>query len=148
MKVKYLGHAAFLITTADGTKIVTDPYEPGGFGGAIAYGPLDEPADFVTISHQHADHNYVAMVPGSPTVISQTAHGVSSTSRLPSNGPIRYSSSSLMITCAQWFRNSAGSFAVGPASFRVGDAGCSGTVSNSISESPGVYSATLILSSF
>ena len=37
MKIKFLGHAAFLITTADGTKIVTDPYEPGGFGGAIAY---------------------------------------------------------------------------------------------------------------
>ena len=73
MKVKYLGHSAFLITTADGRKIVTDPYEPGGFGGAIGYGPLDEPADFVTISHQHADHNYVKMVPGSPTVISRAA---------------------------------------------------------------------------
>jgi len=73
MKIKYLGHAAFLITTADGRKIVTDPYEPGGFGGAIGYGPLKEAADFVTVSHQHADHNYVKMVPGNPTVISQAA---------------------------------------------------------------------------
>ena len=71
MKIRYLGHAAFLITTADGTKIVTDPYEPGGFGGAIGYGPLKEAADFVTVSHQHADHNYVKMVPGNPMVISR-----------------------------------------------------------------------------
>jgi L-ascorbate metabolism protein UlaG (beta-lactamase superfamily) len=71
VKITYLGHAAFLITTADGTKIVTDPYEPGGFGGAIGYGPLKEAADFVTVSHQHADHNYVKMVPGNPMVISR-----------------------------------------------------------------------------
>ncbi len=69
MKIKFLGHASFLITTASGKKIVTDPYEPGGFGGAIGYGPLTESADYVTISHDHADHNYVKMVPGSPRVI-------------------------------------------------------------------------------
>jgi L-ascorbate metabolism protein UlaG (beta-lactamase superfamily) len=73
VKIRYLGHAAFLITTADGRKIVTDPYEPGGFGGAIGYSALKEPADFVTVSHQHADHNYVKMVPGNPTVISRAA---------------------------------------------------------------------------
>jgi L-ascorbate metabolism protein UlaG (beta-lactamase superfamily) len=69
VKIKFLGHAAFLITTASDTKIVTDPYEPGGFGGAIGYGPLDEPADIVVISHDHADHNYVKMVPGDPVVV-------------------------------------------------------------------------------
>jgi L-ascorbate metabolism protein UlaG (beta-lactamase superfamily) len=69
MKIEFLGHAAFLITTADGVKIVTDPYEPGGFGGAIGYGPLDKPADIVIISHDHADHNYVKMVPGDPVVV-------------------------------------------------------------------------------
>lgn len=71
MKVKFLGHAAFLITTSDGRRIVTDPYEPGGFGGALGHGRLTEPADFVTVSHQHADHNYVKMVPGKPRVISK-----------------------------------------------------------------------------
>lgn len=76
MKVKYLGHAAFLITTSDGRKIVTDPYEPGGFGGAIGHGPLRESVDFVTVSHQHADHNYVGMVGGNPTVISRAAEEV------------------------------------------------------------------------
>jgi L-ascorbate metabolism protein UlaG (beta-lactamase superfamily) len=70
MRIKFLGHATFLITTA-GKKIVTDPYEPGGFGGAIGYGPLEEAADFVTVSHNHADHNSVKTVPGNPRVISQ-----------------------------------------------------------------------------
>ena len=80
MKIEFLGHAAFLITTADGTKIVTDPYEPGGFGGAIAYGPLKDPADIVVISHDHADHNHVKMVPGKPLVVTgmgeQTHRGI------------------------------------------------------------------------
>jgi len=70
MRIRFLGHAAFFIT-AGGKKIVMDPYEPGGFGGAIGYGPLAEPADFVTVSHGHADHNYAQMVPGNPQVISQ-----------------------------------------------------------------------------
>ena len=69
MKVKWLGHASFAITADDGTCIVTDPYEPGGFGGAIGYGPITEKADVVTVSHDHADHNYVAGVPGAPTVL-------------------------------------------------------------------------------
>lgn len=80
MKIRFLGHAAFLITTADGTRIVTDPYEPGGFGGAIRHGALDEPADIVVVSHDHADHNYVQMVPGNPVVVrepgDQTHRGV------------------------------------------------------------------------
>jgi len=71
MRIKFLGHAAFLITTSAGKKIVTDPYEPGGYGGAIAHGKLTEPADFCTISHNHSDHNCVKMVPGNPTVIQQ-----------------------------------------------------------------------------
>ncbi len=71
MRIEFLGHASFLITTGNGTRIVTDPYEPGGYGGAIGYGPLGGPADVVTVSHGHADHNYVQMVEGSPTVISE-----------------------------------------------------------------------------
>ncbi len=68
MNIRFLGHASFLITT-EGVKIVTDPYEPGGFGGAIGYGRLKEDADFVTISHEHSDHNYVGMIPGQPRVV-------------------------------------------------------------------------------
>jgi len=69
MKIKFLGLAAFLITTADGTKVVTDPYEPGGLDGAVTHGPLEEPADLVVVSHDHSDHNYVKGVPGDPVVV-------------------------------------------------------------------------------
>jgi len=68
MKLKWYGHAAFLITSDQGTKIITDPYEPGGFGGAIAYGPIPDQADIVLVSHDHADHNYVQGLKGKPQI--------------------------------------------------------------------------------
>jgi len=67
MKVKWLGHAAFLITSDEGTKIITDPYQPGMFG--LDYGKINEAADIVVVSHDHADHNYVQGVPGKPQVV-------------------------------------------------------------------------------
>jgi L-ascorbate metabolism protein UlaG (beta-lactamase superfamily) len=69
MKLKWYGHAAFLITSDQGTKIITDPYEPGGFGGAIAYGPIPDQADIVLVSHDHADHNYVQGLKGKPQIV-------------------------------------------------------------------------------
>lgn len=57
MKVKFLGHAAFLITSDSGIRIITDPYKPGCFDGGIQYGQITETADIVTISHEHDDHN-------------------------------------------------------------------------------------------
>lgn len=67
MKVKWLGHSAFLITSEEGVKIITDPFEPGTFG--VNYGKIEETADIVVVSHEHPDHNYVKGVPGSPQVI-------------------------------------------------------------------------------
>ena len=64
MRVKWLGHSAFLLTATDGTRIVTDPYKPGCFNCAVNYGPIREAAGFVTVSHNHLDHNYVADLPG------------------------------------------------------------------------------------
>ncbi len=72
MTIKFLGHAAFLITSEDGVRIITDPYEPGGYDGALRYGPITDEADIVTISHDHADHNYVAGVPGNPVVVTES----------------------------------------------------------------------------
>ncbi|NLH48746.1 MAG: MBL fold metallo-hydrolase [Myxococcales bacterium] len=60
MKIRWNGHSSFTITTANGTVIVLDPYEPGAFGGGIAYRPIDVKPDIVVISHDHADHNYTA----------------------------------------------------------------------------------------
>ncbi len=69
MKIKWLGHASFLITSDAGTKIITDPYETGG---GLSYGQIKESADIVTVSHDHADHNNVAAVQGSPKVVRGT----------------------------------------------------------------------------
>jgi L-ascorbate metabolism protein UlaG (beta-lactamase superfamily) len=66
MEITWYGHAAFLITTGQGIKIITDPYKPGG---SILYRPIPDEADIVTVSHDHADHNYVEGLPGKPTVI-------------------------------------------------------------------------------
>ncbi len=66
MRIKWLGHSAFLLTAADGTAIITDPYVPGSFSGAIKYGPIRETADAVTVSHHHQDHDGVSRLPGKP----------------------------------------------------------------------------------
>jgi len=67
MKVKWLGHACFLLTSESGPRIITDPYTPGAFG--LDYAPPAETADIVTVSHDHADHNNVAAVKGNPQVV-------------------------------------------------------------------------------
>lgn len=81
MKIKYYGHAAFLITSDQGVKIITDPYEPGAFGGQLTYGKIKDQADIVFISHDHADHNDTKSLPGTPEVVrgsgSKTVKGIS-----------------------------------------------------------------------
>ena len=53
MKLKWLGHASFLITAEDGTRIITDPF--GEYPG-LSYEPIREEADVVLTSHDHGDH--------------------------------------------------------------------------------------------
>jgi L-ascorbate metabolism protein UlaG (beta-lactamase superfamily) len=71
MKVKWLGHASFLISSETGGKIITDPY-PHGSG--LSYAQVNETADIVTVSHDHFDHNSTSSLPGTPEVI--TGSGV------------------------------------------------------------------------
>ncbi|MBQ3221047.1 MAG: MBL fold metallo-hydrolase [Clostridia bacterium] len=52
MKIAYLGHSCFKITTANGTVLITDPYK--GVGYEL---PRGLTADAVTVSHAHFDHN-------------------------------------------------------------------------------------------
>ena len=63
MKLKWLGHACFLMESEQGTRIVTDPFDPNEYSGDLLYQPVDCSADVVTISHsQHGDHNYAGGV--------------------------------------------------------------------------------------
>ena len=97
MKVKWYGHAAFLITSDEGTKIIIDPYEPEAFGGQLSYGKIKDQADIVLTSHDHVDHNYTQDLPGTPQLVkgsgSKTVKGISmkgiSTYHDPSKGSER-----------------------------------------------------------
>jgi L-ascorbate metabolism protein UlaG (beta-lactamase superfamily) len=77
MKIKYLGHAAFAITSDRGVKIITDPY---GTSPDLTYREITESADIVTVSHDHHDHCNVAAVGGNPQVLRRaetaTAKGI------------------------------------------------------------------------
>ncbi len=70
MKIKWLGHACFMITSDIGTRLITDPYQPDEI---LTYGEINESADIVTVSHDHLDHSNVAAVGGSPEVVTGTA---------------------------------------------------------------------------
>jgi L-ascorbate metabolism protein UlaG (beta-lactamase superfamily) len=67
MKIQWLGHACFLLTSDSGTRIITDPYKPGAFG--LDYAPIAAEADVVAVTHEHADHNDVGGVKGKPQVV-------------------------------------------------------------------------------
>jgi len=58
MKISFLGHACFLIESSNKTTIITDPYEPNSYSGAVKYEPINFKPDIVTVSHSHFDHNY------------------------------------------------------------------------------------------
>ncbi len=64
MKIQWLGHACFLITTADGVKIATDPYD-----SSIGLKLPPVSADIVTTSHGHFDHAAVSEIHGTPKVV-------------------------------------------------------------------------------
>ena len=66
MNIRWLGHATFMISSDDGTRIITDPYTTGG---KLSYGEIQETADIVTVSHGHGDHNNAGAVGGNPTIV-------------------------------------------------------------------------------
>lgn len=66
MKLKWLGHACFLIVSEEGVRIITDPYE---VGGGINYSPINETADIVVVSHGHGDHSNILAIKGKPEVV-------------------------------------------------------------------------------
>lgn len=70
MEVIYYGHAAFLLKAGDGTTILIDPFDdqPG-------YPIPDVAPTAVSVSHEHFDHNHVAMAKGNPKVVRGLADG-------------------------------------------------------------------------
>ena len=77
MKIRWFGHSAFELVTAQGKRLITDPYTPSE---QLTYDPISEAADIVTISHDHWDHAGIGEIRGTPEVIRDVArrevHGV------------------------------------------------------------------------
>jgi L-ascorbate metabolism protein UlaG (beta-lactamase superfamily) len=68
--VTYIGHASFLWTAPDGTRVLIDPYQDPANGPAWfedGFPPVE--ADLAVSTHDHFDHNAVDMVPGSPVLL-------------------------------------------------------------------------------
>lgn len=78
MKIRWLGHASFLISSSGGAKVITDPY---AVGMGLSYGDIGETADVVLLSHDHADHSNASGVKGNPRILKgagiKEANGIS-----------------------------------------------------------------------
>ena len=53
MRITYLGHSCFLLTSEDGTRVLTDPYTKVGYEL-----PKGLSTDILMVSHGHFDHNF------------------------------------------------------------------------------------------
>ncbi|MFA5078349.1 MAG: MBL fold metallo-hydrolase [Dehalococcoidia bacterium] len=70
MKIKWFGQSCFLLTAGDGTKLLMDPFKSDSH---LTYKQVDEKVDVVTVSHEHADHNFTDALPGKPEIIKGSA---------------------------------------------------------------------------
>jgi len=74
VQVRWLGHAAFLVTSSIGIAVVTDPFSPKAIGYQM---PSDLRADLVLTSHENETANFIEPVGGSPLLLrSRLAVGV------------------------------------------------------------------------
>ncbi|MDD2619220.1 MAG: MBL fold metallo-hydrolase [Syntrophomonadaceae bacterium] len=63
MKIRWLGHASFLIETEE-KRIITDPFDEKS-----GYPVFPQEVDIATVSHEHWDHNAVHVLKGNPMII-------------------------------------------------------------------------------
>lgn len=68
MKIKWIGHACFVITSEQGVKVVTDPFQRDG-NLKLTYPYPAVSADIVTMSHEHSDHSDASWVKGKSMVL-------------------------------------------------------------------------------
>ncbi len=65
VRVTFVGQSCFVVQTLDGGPVVvTDPPSL-----STGYPMPTLPADVITISHNHSDHNYTAGIAGTPTLV-------------------------------------------------------------------------------
>lgn len=66
MKITYLAHSTFLLENNEGCRLITDPVDKGS-----GYDLRQVPADVITISHHHFDHDAVDQISGTPVILDQ-----------------------------------------------------------------------------
>ncbi len=64
MLIQYHGHSEFLLETADGRRVLTDPYN-----ASVGFPMKKTRADLVTVSHGHGDHAEVSKAEGRPVIL-------------------------------------------------------------------------------
>lgn len=67
MKIKWFGQSCFMITSKNGTKVLTDP-----FHNMLGYKLHEIEANIVSTSHDHGDHNNIKAVKGEFTHINKS----------------------------------------------------------------------------
>lgn len=67
MLITYYGHSQFLLESAEGYRVFTDPCD-------IGYPKCAEKIDVAVVSHGHHDHNAVEILAGSPRVIDKAGN--------------------------------------------------------------------------
>lgn len=69
MRIKWLGHSCFKISSEKGIRIVTDPFDSN-----VGYNLPAVETDIVTISHNHYDHNFIDCLNGDFEVVSKVGN--------------------------------------------------------------------------
>ncbi|MBZ4664152.1 MAG: fold metallo-hydrolase [Caloramator sp.] len=69
MRIKWLGHACFKITSKNGIRIVTDPFDDN-----VGYKLPKVSCDIVTTSHNHYDHNFTDCLSGDYTIVNKVGN--------------------------------------------------------------------------
>lgn len=75
MILRFRGHACFELQAGDGTRLCVDPYEAGGFGGAVDLPALPDDFDAWVATHGHPDHAAGHAVPSAVALQAPAAFG-------------------------------------------------------------------------
>ncbi len=66
MLITYHGHSEFFMESAEGFRVLTDPFD-----AHVGYPVHGVDADAVLVSHGHSDHNFTSKVTGHPTIVNR-----------------------------------------------------------------------------
>lgn len=64
LRIRWFGHACFLISSSSGVRVLTDPFDE-----TVGYNLPHTAADIVTSSHDHFDHSNVSVAEGNPQIL-------------------------------------------------------------------------------